>query len=78
MELPQRSDRLLSESLAGGRDGRSSGPRVPVTLPLVEMSELDGVTVLQADSTTGQFMAALMFRVGRFDEKHRHPLASLI
>jgi hypothetical protein len=39
-----------------------------VTLPNVEVSKLDGVTVLRADSMTGQCAAALMFRVGRFDE----------
>ena len=39
-----------------------------MTLPHVEMSKLGGVTVLQADSVTGQSVAALMFRVGRFDE----------
>jgi hypothetical protein len=39
-----------------------------MTLPHVEMSQLDGVTVLRADPVTGQSATALMFRVGRFDE----------
>lgn len=39
-----------------------------MNLPRVERSQLDGVTVLQADSVTGQSAAALMFRVGCFDD----------
>lgn len=37
-------------------------------IPEIEQTTVDGVTVLRSASTTGRNTAALMFRVGRFDE----------
>jgi len=37
-------------------------------IPVVETGGVDGVTVLRSASATGRNAAALVFRVGRFDE----------
>jgi zinc protease len=37
-------------------------------IPVVERDRIDGVPVLRADSPSGRHVAALIFRVGRFDE----------
>jgi zinc protease len=37
-------------------------------IPVVEQDWIDGVPVLRADAPSGRHMAALVFRVGRFDE----------
>ena len=37
-------------------------------IPVVERDSVDGVTVLRSNGVAGRHIAALMFRVGRFDE----------
>ena len=37
-------------------------------IPVVEHGQIGGVPVLRADAASGRYMAALVFRVGRFDE----------
>lgn len=37
-------------------------------IPVVEHGQIGGVPVLRADAASGRYMAALIFRVGRFDE----------
>jgi zinc protease len=37
-------------------------------IPVVERTSVDGVTVLRSDAAFGRYAAALVFRVGRYDE----------